>query len=122
MSDRLCRNQAEKDRDNAARRARWAKLDRAAKDRLNKKRAKYRRNRYMHDPAWAAKTRAARLAWTTAKRARCKEYVTLERLRSKQDRLRNAVAHHQELLERFDRELIETTREVERLAKLCRGK
>jgi hypothetical protein len=116
------RNQAEKDRDNAARRARYKKLTRVQKDINNKKRAKRRRWRYMHDPAWAAKKRAARLAWTTAKRARCKEYVTLERLRSKQDRLRNAVAHHQGLLERFDRELIETTLEVERLARVCRGK
>ena len=97
-------------------------MTRAEKDRYNKSHRTYRKKKYMADPAWRAKILKRKQEWTARKRARCPQYVTLERARSKQERLRNAIVHHQEILDRFDRELVQVTFEIERLRKECRGK
>ena len=116
------RTQEEKDRDNAARRRRRARMTRAEKDRYNKLRRAYRLKKYRADPQWRAKVLTRKQKWTARKRARCPQYVTLERARSKQERLRNAIVHHQEIIDRFDRELVRVTFEIEKLRKECRGK
>ena len=119
---RLSRTQAEKDRDNAARRRRYALKTRAEKDAYNKVKRAYHRYRYTHDQEWRAKKLKQKQEWVARKRARCPLYVKLERAQSKQEWLRSSVQLHQRLVEKYDRQLVEITFKVERLRKECKGK
>ena len=86
---------------------------------LNKQRRKWWRDKSIHDPEWHAKLLRRREEWHAKKRARCPEYKLLQKLWKRKTRLRESLKL---AVDKRDRELLDTVREIARLSKECKGK
>ena len=92
------------------------------RDRYNRRRRKRWAERSRHDPEWKKRQLSNRAAWDRAKVQRCPEYAALLQLRKDKVRLRESAKHHQDMLEKREKQLLDTLEKIRMLSAKCRGR
>jgi len=100
-------------------RAEWTE---AARQRERKTRRARFHKRYRHDAAFRADFLAKKKEWLDKKCQRCPEYARLAYLRTTVGRLREQIEKHEAEVAAEMTRLIGLQKEMEALAKQCRGK
>ena len=94
----------------------------AARQQERKTRRARFHKRYLHDVEFRADFLKKKAAWKEKKCQRCPEYARLSYLRSTVGRLREQIRKHEEEVAAEITRLLDLQREIQALAKQCRGK
>ena len=93
-----------------------------AADHERRRRRRWKKARYRNDAAYRANELVKGRDYKAAKRKRCPEFATLERLRSRVGILRERMSRYQEKMDAAFEELLVAQKKVKALAAQCRGK